>query len=106
MTTAKSNATASPNDPSDLIARASRSTANLGWLQDYTLNWQTARSVCIRLAGLQNQLPTKDEEAYDTLLAFIAFATHKCERLEAALLTKREQHERLMIRLNEEIGRD
>lgn len=90
----------------DLMQQASTSTANLGWLQDYTLDWQTARSVCIRIAAKQNQQVTKDEEAYMTLLNFIAFATGKCETLEAALLRKREQHERLMIRLNEEIDRE
>lgn len=107
MTTAQSNATAGQTTKApDLMAQASRSTANLGWLQDYTLDWQTVRSLCIRIAGKQNQQATKDEDAYLTLLQFIAFATGKCESLEAALLRKREQHERLMIRLEAEIDHE
>lgn len=101
MTTVQSRATAG-----EIMQQASQSTANLGWLQDYTLDWQTARSLCIRIAGKQNQLASKDEEAYLTLLQFIAFATGKCEGLEAALLRKREQHERLMIKFEAEIDHD
>lgn len=107
MTTAQDKATAGQTTPQlDLMAQASRSTANLGWLQDYTLDWQTVRSLCIRIAAKQNEQPTKDEDAYLTLLQFIAFATNKCESLEAALQRKREQHERLMIRLEAEIDHD
>lgn len=95
-----------PHRSDNLMLQASQSTANLAWLQDYTLDWQTVRSLSIRIAAKQNELPSKDEEAYMTLLSFIGFATGKCEGLEAALQRKREQHERLMIRLNEEISRD
>lgn len=107
MNTAKPNATAgqSPQTP-DLMAQASQSTANLAWLQDYLLDWQTCRSLAIRIAAKQTQLATKDEEAYDILLAFIAFAGNKAERLEEAYTKRYSQHERLMIRLNEEISRD
>lgn len=107
MTTAQDRATARQTTPTpDLMSLASQSTANLGWLQDYTLDWQTVRSLAIRIAAKQNELKSKDEEAYMTLLSFIAFATRKCEGLEAALQRKLEQHERLMIKLDAEIGNE
>lgn len=99
MSTNSGSATAVQARIADLMDRATRSTANLGWLQDYTSDWQTCRSLAIRIAAKQNQLPTKDEEAYNILLAFITFATNKCESLEVALQTRREQHERLMLKV-------
>lgn len=107
MPTVNSNATAVQTPPQpDLMAQASQSTANLGWLQDYLLDWQTCRSLAIRIANKQNQQTRKDEEAYGVLLSFITFATNKCEALEEAYAKRYSQHERLMIRLNEEISRD
>lgn len=107
MPTDKSNATAvQPQPQPDLMAQASQSTANLGWLQDYLLDWQTCRSVAIRIANKQKQQVRKDEDAYEMLLGFIAFATNKCEALEEAYVKMYTAHERLMIRLNEEISND
>ena len=105
--TEKSNATAVQTPPQpDLMQQAAQSTANLGWLQDYILDWRTCRSFAIRIANKQNQQVRKDEEAYSILLGFIAFATNKCEALEEAYQKRYSAHERLMIRLNEEISRD
>lgn len=107
MTTAKSSATAAPTPPAtSLMEQARQSTANLGWLQDYLMDWNTLRSVAIRIASKQNQLNSKDEDAYDTLLALIVFATNKCESLQEAYNRRYSAHERLMIRLNEEISND
>lgn len=105
MPTVKGNAAAVQTSPQpDLMSQASQSTANLAWLQDYMNDWNTCRSLAIRLAAKQNKLTSKDEEAYDVLLRFIAFATNKCENLEQAYVKRYSQHERLMIRLNEEIS--
>lgn len=107
MPTDKSRATAPQTPPqSDLMQQAAQSTANLGWLQDYLSDWQTCRSLAIRIAGKQQQQPRKDEEAYNVLRAFIAFATNKCEALETAYVARYSAHERLMIKLNEEISHD
>lgn len=108
MPTAKSNATAvqTSQQPPSLMEQAAQSTANLGWLQDYLSDWQTCRSLAIRIAAKQQQQARKDEEAYEILLSFITFATGKCEALEEAYVRRYSAHERLMIRLNEEISND
>lgn len=107
MSTVRSSATAVQTPPqSDLMQRASQSTANLGWLQDYLSDWQTCRSLAIRIAAKQQQQTRKDEAAHEMLLSFIAFATNKCEALEQAYVERYAAHERLMIKLNEEISHD
>lgn len=107
MPTAKGNATAPQTQSTpDVMAQAAQSTANLGWLQDYMRDWQTCRALAIRIAAKQQQQARKDEEAYEILLSFITFATGKCEALEEAYVRRYSAHERLMIRLNEEISND
>lgn len=108
MPTAQSNATTGQTrqQPSSLMEQAAQSTANLGWLQDYLSDWQTCRSLAIRIATKQQQQPRYDVDAYNALLSFIALATNKVDQLEAAYVERYSAHERLMIRLNEEISRD
>lgn len=93
-----------PLSQPDLMQQAAQSTANLGWLQDFLLDWQLVRSVSIRIAVKAQQQTSKDETAYAALLDFIALATNKCEQLQEAYNDRYSRHERLMIRLNE--GRD
>lgn len=82
-----------------LMQRASASTSNLAWLQDYLLDWQTLRSVAIRIANKQMQQTSKDEEAYMALLELIELAGRKQDQLQEAYTVRYSQHERIMIRL-------
>lgn len=86
----------------ELMHRASISTSNLGWLQDYTRDWQTLRSVAIRIGATQRQQTSIDEQAATLLAELVDFATAKCEQLEEAYTARYSQHERLMIRLENE----
>jgi hypothetical protein len=108
MTTEKPYATAWDNfiSPPSLMEQASQSTTNLGWLQGYLLDWQTARSVVIRILEKQEQQKTKDEAAHTALCEFRNVADRKITVLQAAYEKAYSKHERLMIRLNEEISHD
>ena len=104
MTTDKRNATANGSSQTpDLMGQVSISTANLGWLQDYLSDWQLLRSLAVRIARKQGLQPRKDEQAYALLTEAIGFANDKIGVLEAAYTAAYERHERLMIRLQNEI---
>jgi len=100
-------ATAQDMQPiSELMAQATQSTANLGWLQDYLLDWQTVRSLAIRIAVKQQEQKRVDEDARMALLSFIALATNKTEQLQEAYNKAYSKHERLMSRVLEGNGND
>lgn len=88
-------------DMDDLMRQAERSTANLGWLQDYLQTWQTLRSCTIRLYTMQQQQKTWDMSAYDTLRQMDMLALEKIDTLQEAYNKMLERHERLMRRVLE-----
>ena len=107
MTTKPSSATAEQTQPQpSLIERATESTRNLAWIQDYTTDWQTLRSVAIRITKKQNMQSRKDETAYDALLGLIVLCDRKITQLEQSYEKMYSAHERLMIKLESEVSND
>ena len=103
MTTKERSATA---NGSSLMAQASQSTANLGWLQEYTQSWMRLRAITGHILKMQKEQRTYDQTARDMLLQLKNLADDKCETLEAAYADMLARHERLMTRIVEGNGND
>lgn len=88
----------------ELLARASASTANVGWLQDYLMGWLALRAVARRLWKQQLKQKAVDAEVHEWLKMVDHTATDRCEVLQEAFNQMLERHEKLMAQIME--GRD
>lgn len=101
MTTENPSATAPELSMVELMRQAERSTANIGWLQDYLQKWETLRSICGDVLKAQKDQRSMDLEAREMLIRMRNFADDKCETLQQAYMNMYVVHLRLMNKITE-----
>jgi len=82
--------------PEELMRQAERSTANLGWLQDYISEWNVLVHAADRIIKAQNQQSSFDQEARAHLIAIRAFGKTKLLDLSEAYDKAYVRHMSLM----------
>lgn len=83
-------------DIAQLMRQGEQSTVNLGWLQDYLINWRALRNIANELIKAQNAQKSYDMEARAMLIQMRDFCNVKISDLSEAYDKHYAKHVKLM----------